>query len=685
LPPNHATINLPQMPTVESSAIRADRFRTWLAALLILLAGSIAYHNSFDGAFVFDDQGAILENPTIRDLRALGDVLSPPTAGLPVTGRPITNLSLALNYAWQGTRPFGYHLVNLGLHLGAALALFGLLRRLLLLRPALASGAPLLAGATALLWVVHPLTTGAVTYISQRAESLASLLILLALYAHLRAAVAPRPWPWLALVVAATWLAVGSKEFGGLIPLLILCLERCTTRGSGWPRVRGRQVYLGLLFASWLPLVGFILQSDNRGGTWAAAAGYSPWEYLRLQAQFLPHYLRLVFWPAPLVFDYGRNLVPPDWWRVLPHALFLLALLGATVVAWSRRSLLALAGLVFFGVLAPTSSFIPIADPVFEHRMYLPAAAVLAVVMVFGYRLLRHRLLWLVPPVAALLASLTIARNADYISPLHLWGDTVAKRPDNARARGNYGRELMVAGRPGEALAEFQAAHALTPELSLAALNLATAYEQTGDDAAAATHYRRALELQPRNFLAQTALARLLARRDQLPEALELFEAAVEEVPEFVDARIGYGRALLRAGRTDEALTQFQTAVSLREADAELHFNLGDALAQAGRLPEAISAFSTAVRLQPHFTAAWHNLGNAQLLSGERSAAIASLERAVALEPTAATHVNLALAYLLERQRDEAEQHLNAALELEPEHPTARATLDRLRRLPALR
>ena len=103
--------------------------RIWLPGLTLVLAILLAWSNTGAAPFVFDDRAAILDNPTIRDLGQLGAVLTPPADGHAVGGRPLVNLSLALNYAWGGTDPRGYHAVNLAIHALAALVLYGLVRR----------------------------------------------------------------------------------------------------------------------------------------------------------------------------------------------------------------------------------------------------------------------------------------------------------------------------------------------------------------------------------------------------------------------------------------------------------------------------------------------------------------------------------------------------------------------------
>ncbi|MCE0497832.1 MAG: hypothetical protein LV481_07805, partial [Methylacidiphilales bacterium] len=163
-----------------------SRDRLW--GLILVLAALGAYANSFSGPFLFDDLSAIRGNPGIRHLWPPWAPLLPP-GELTVGGRPILNLSFALNYAVSGFNVWSYHALNLLIHILAGLILLGVVRRTLLqpvLREKFGADAWPLALAVALLWTLHPLQTEAVTYLSQRAESLMGLFYLLTLYAFIR-------------------------------------------------------------------------------------------------------------------------------------------------------------------------------------------------------------------------------------------------------------------------------------------------------------------------------------------------------------------------------------------------------------------------------------------------------------------------------------------------------------------
>src|SRR6266850_6914087 len=251
-----------------------DRWR-WLAPLLLVCAALLAYQNSFTGPFIFDDPLSIQDNPTIQHLWPIWQVLSPPhRGGLTVEGRPLINLSLAVNYALGGLDVWGYHAVNLTIHVLAGLTMLGVVRRTLLqprFRGRFGAAANELALAVAVLWTVHPLQTESVTYIVQRAESFMGLFYLLTLYCFIRGAESPQPRRWYALCVSACALGMASKEVMASAPLMVLLYDRAFVSGSFQEAWRRRWRLFLALAATWV-LFGCLLLI---GGVWVTAAHHA--------------------------------------------------------------------------------------------------------------------------------------------------------------------------------------------------------------------------------------------------------------------------------------------------------------------------------------------------------------------------------------------------------------------------
>jgi hypothetical protein len=556
---------------VTGSTNAGSRGRIWIAGGAIAAAAAAAYADSFSGAFVFDDPGSIAGNPTIR---GLWSSFSPP-AGLTVSGRPVLNLSLAVNDALGGLDPRGFHAVNLSIHILAGLFLFGIVRRTLAI-----SGAarPVgLAFVAALLWTVHPIQTESVTYVIQRAESLMGLFYLLTLYAFVRAAEPGGRSGWLWVSVLACLGGMGTKEVMASAPLIVLLYDRTFVSGGFAAAWRARRTFYLFLGATWVALAWLLASTGgDRGGTLGFGVGV-PWGIFEAaQMRAVVHYLSLCFWPHPLVLDYG-GMFPGSFWEVLPCVPVVALLVGGTAWALVRRPAFGFLGCWFLAILAPTSLVPGVRQTMAEHRMYLPLAAVIVIVVLAADRALRGRpgiALALGLAAAAACGSLTAARNRDYRDPIGLWRDTVVLGPANAFAHFNLAEALARAGRAEESIAE----------------------------------YREAVRLRPDFAAGRQALGVALADAGRLPEATGEYEAALRLEPDNPDLEFDLGNALAQGGRSPEAIPHLERAVRLKPDFPEAWLNLGNALLAAGRPQDAISCYRRALRLRPDYPDARNNL-----------------------------------------------------------------------------
>ena len=584
----------------------------FLAAGLIVLAALAAYHGIFSVPLVFDDFNAVTLNPTIHHLWPPWEALrTPQGTGSETDGRPLANLSFALNYAISGEATWSYHAAALLLHALTALVLFGVVRRTLERQQAPAGD--LSAFAIALLWAVHPLQTETVTTVAHRTELLVSLCYLLTLYCFIRSvpekagAGSPRGagW-WPALCVAACFLGMLSKEVMVSAPLIVFLYDRTFVAGSfaeAWRRRRGLHLALA---GTWLVLAVLRVVSPQRGGTGGFGMGMSSWHYALTQCRALVLYLRLSLWPHPLVLDYGDGVIR-QLGEIWPQGLLVLALLAGTGIALWRKPGLGFVGAVFFALLAPSSSFLPlVTQTIAEHRMYLPLAAVLTLV-VCGLQAAaapggRNRALALTAGFVAAalgLAGATARRNEDFQSNLSIWADTAAKLPGNPRAHDNLANALLEANRTPEAVAQYRAALQLAPDDVQAHYNLGNVLLQAGDLPGAIAHYQAALRAAPAFDRALDNLGTAYLRAGRLPEALAAFAAAVAADPAYPSAHYNLANALARAGRLDAAIAEYRSAVRLAPGLTDAHFNLATALIQSGRTGEAMAEYEAVLRLNP--------------------------------------------------------------------------------------
>jgi protein O-mannosyl-transferase len=671
----------------QSEITRARRWRFYLG-LLLVAAAALTYGSSLRVPLIFDDHPAIERNSTIRQLWPLTPVLLTPVSAAGATGRPLVNLSLALNYAWSGLDVTGYHVFNLTVHLLAGLALWGLLRRTLRrcgLESVANRRAEEIAAAAALLWLVHPLQTESVICIVQRNELLAGLFLLLTLYAFERSTDSTCAGVWRGAAVASCVAGVLSKELVATAPLLVFLYDRTFVAGSFSAAWRARWKLYAALALTWIPLAALMVGTKARAGTVGFGLGMSGWTYLLTQCQALGIYLQLSIWPHPLVLDYGTEAVR-NVGEVWLQGVLILSLLAATVWALWRRPVFGFLGAWFFVILAPSSSFVPLTtQPIAEHRMYLPLASVVILAVIGGARLTRRaRGLVFGLGVGALALALsqgTFSRTQDYRTEESIWMDTVAKEPSNARGYASMGQVRVREKRWAEAADFYAVAVRLRPDYADAHNDYANVLDQLERRAEGLEHHAIAARLKPEDGDIDFNWAQALSAAGRGEEARVRFERVVRREPDRVEGWFGLSEAFLRVGRSVDAAEALLQAVRLRPAVPELYYNLGNIWLSLQRGPEAVRALSEAVRLRPEWAAAQNNLALALVGTGRLADAVPHYEAALQLLPgVAQVHHNLALALGKLGRVPEAIDQDEAGLRLQPDNREARAHLAWLRR-----
>jgi Tfp pilus assembly protein PilF len=557
--------------------------RAWVRIVWFAAAGLIVYATFLSAPFVYDD-ASILEDRDIRRWAAPWDVIgaSPDSAA---AGRPVVHYSLALNYTLNRLDVSGYRVLNLVVHLACTLVLFGVVRRSLDRAGGpgdLGSASEGLAAAVAMIWMLHPLQSECVNFVSRRSESIMGLFYLLTLYASIRALDSNRRLLWWAAAIASCALGMASNETMVTAPLMVPLYDAIFAGRSPRQLLRERGALYGGLAACWIILVG-LATFGSRAATAAVSLGPGTLDYAKNQCVVVLDYLRLVFWPHPLVLDYGYPR-PMSAAEVAPYAVALAALLAATAVGLARWPKLALAAAWTFIILAPTSSFVPILTEVgAESRMYLPLAGPVVLVVVGAYLSIRRLGLgryerWvalvLALAVAMPLAWATVQRNQDYSSALSVWRTVVDARPENPRGHAKLAVALQKSGRPDDAM----------------------------------IHYRRALELRPDYPEVLNDMGHLLLARGQLDEAMQQLHRAVEARPEYAEAHYNLAKAYERQGQKDEAVDHYREALRWDPQHVKAHNNLGTLLGGRGEMDEAIWHFREALRIEPGFSVARDNL-----------------------------------------------------------------------------
>ena len=659
----------------------------WVKALpyvLLALAVFVVYGHTLDDPFLLDDNFNIGENPGVYRLWPLTKALNPPPGIVTFFTRPVVNFTMCVDYALGGYNPHAFRRTNLLLHWAAATALFILMRRTLRSIGHNPTVSKWLGLAAALIWLLHPLNTTAVNYLSQRGELGVALFLFLMLYALNRAIVtgseaaappgnvtrgedprprrplfgqrgrcpslntgqdsggpaAPRAAFWLFASAFFCLLGMGSKESMAAAPFLALCYDRIFLCDSWKMIFRRRRFFYLALAATWIwPVSRHILYSPHIPKTGFGADIY--WRYPLTQAWGLTRMLRLSVWPAPLIFDYGNELVGTAS-AVWPQILIIVALLGATAWVLIRHPKIGFGWLVFWAILAPSSSVFPVTgQPIAEHRMYAPLAALVTLAVAGAWQSISRRkpgrrgqrlFAGLLIAVCGVLGIASYRRNHVYATRLTIWEDTVAKLPGSERAWNGLGQALHDKGRMEEALAAYRKALSLKPT-PLAYVNAGITLNTMGRHEEAIRLYQEALQLDPGCASAENRMGVALAALNRYEESVAAQQRALQLKPDMALAHLYLADSLVALGRAEEALPHYREAIRLQPELLEPRGGLAVALLRLGRGEEAREVLQQGVRATRKPAQAYFEFSGRLLASGFMDEGFEMARRHLELDP----------------------------------------------------
>jgi Flp pilus assembly protein TadD len=564
---------------------------------LITLLGLAAYSNTFEVPFQFDDVAYIEENILVT---GSGEIFSPPSTAaslsnlskITVFTRYLGHLSFAINYRLGGLEPMGYHTVNLAVHMVNALLVYWLVVLTFgapaLKESQLAGYARYIALFSALLFVSHPVQTQAVTYIAQRFTSLCAMFYLLSLTLYTKARISEgrKGRALYLLSFMSALMAMFTKEIAFTLPVAIALYELMFFEAGLKGRAKRLLPYLLLM-----PIVPFLVIATDFKMDFgsqildivAVAAETQPEttrvEYFLTQLRIMPTYLRLLLLPINQNLDYDY----PIYGSFFDPQVFLSFLLLVSVVGLGafllRRSRVSGPALrvVSFGIfwffiaLSVESSFIPIADVIFEHRLYLPSVGVFlalasgAAIFAERHEKTRKGVVSFMVVVCLVFSAATYARNTIWKNGLTLWEDVVSKAPGNARAQNNLGYAYEVDGRFGEAIEHYNIALGIVPDVKTY-LNASSAYKKMRRTDKAIEYLERAIRMSPNSAKPYNNLG----------------------VIYFFDM-----------GQPDRAIEQYEIALHLEPQNAKTHLNIGIAYRAKGLNAKADYHLGFARRLNP--------------------------------------------------------------------------------------
>ena len=648
--------------------------------ICLVTIGLAVFLNSVHSPFVFDDIPSIADNPHIRQLWPLSQSMAAPPQGA-FAGRPIVSLTVAVNYALGGLSPIGYHLWNLLVHVVVAVLFWALLG------VTLRDGRRFRANRTltmwlpfvcALAWLVHPLNTEVVNYITQRSESMMAACYLLTLYASARLMAATRQSvAWMLVAIAACAVGMATKESMATAPVVVLLYDAAYFSGSIRSALRKRPALYLLLVSTWL-LLAYLIAPGPRSRSAGFATQVGVWEYLANQAVMVVTYLRLAVWPHPLVLDYGPA-GPVGWISILTNGSVVIALLAIAAWAWRRHVTAGFLAVFFFITLAPSSSVIPIATEVgAERRMYLPLMAVVILAVLAASALLARIVgharsarqvasATVVVVTVGALGCASARRNGEYHNAVGIWQTSLDRRP-TGRAHYSIGIVLEREGRDREAEEHFRTAlqagypqahyplgellyrHALYPEaleqlseyvrvrpedvdVPRASVLSGMAALRLGSAARAVDELNRALTMLPGDLDALGSLADALLADRQFGAASDRYASYLAKAPGNAAAHNNRGLALAHQGRYGEAVDEFMAAARLKPADVDIRRNLAYACLCGGRLSDAEREYRQAMVMAPSDVGLVVGFARTLMATGRDYEARDQIQRALTAHP----------------------------------------------------
>jgi protein O-mannosyl-transferase len=631
--------------------------------LIVALVVSCLFASGLSAPFTFDDQSNISRNPEIRQLWPLTPLLN--------ESRMVGYYSFALNYACGAREAYMYRATNIVIHAIAACLLFGITRFSLMRLNYMPERATWLAFGIAILWGVHPLQTGAVTYVVQRLESLMGMFVFLAFLLLIVGAEKKRRWCWYLGSIVACWLGLFTKEVAATLIPVALLYDRAILTDS-WVNVLRKRGWVYCCYAiGFLLLVWVSMQTYGSEGN--TSAGFNsqkitPWMYLRSQPEIILYYVKMVFIPWPQSIDYGW-VVATTPLKIYGNGAIILGILGAACFLWRNHALWSWLILSFFFMLAPTSSFIPILDLAFEHRMYLPLACVVSGCVILIEQLLQrlYRSAKNVQWIGAVLlligtsyfALFTYWRNGEYVNDIALWQSAAQLNPQHLRTWNNLGAAYRKVLNYSAAVDCFEKVLQAKPHDKFALNALAGTLAYLGESEKNSQYLQRAedlarllVEKHPKVTGHYLTLALTLEKQGKWNAAMQLCREVLEKLnsqdaiqlqkksrwdindaessPQ-AEVHVRMAALLFQQKEWEKSLAELQAAETWAPTDSAIFFQQGVTLAEMGKTNEAIAMYRKTLQYDSRSTAAMNNLGMLLASQGKRTEAIKWYQKAVSL------------------------------------------------------
>lgn len=650
-----------------------------VGGLLVLLTFAV-YLPALSCGFIWDDDGYVINNPTLRSWDGLRQIWLDPSKTQDYY--PLSFTSLWLDYRLWGLTPFGYHVHNILLHSVNVILLWRLLARLNV------PGAIFAAA----VFAVHPVHVESVAWITERKNVLSGLFYFLSLHAYIgfaRLDADPpggqRRWRCYFWSLGFFIPAMLSKTAVVTLPFVLPVIV-WWKRGS----VEWRDVLLSLPYLALVaPFFLAVFSSDaNFGGAGVGIVGNARWgsttwdftvlERALIAGRSMWFYAWKLVWPLELSFVYPKWTIDASSWSQLAVAV---AAATVPIVFWWKRRMIGrgpLAAVLFFGLtLGPASGFLNFYFQrysfVADHLQYLASIGLIALIVAVGRRTLSQvrdigwrperllAILLLVPLCVLTWNQCSIYRNLET-----LWRDTLAKNPNSKMAHVNLGTILLEEGLPEQAFQHYQQALGIEPDFEVANFNLGVFWHRKGNNDRAIAYFEKTLKTDPKYVEAHISWGALLVHEGRVDEAREHYRQALRIVPDYAPAYFNLGATFQQEGKIAEAMRLYRKCLDINPYDIDANYNLAVVQQQRGQFDDAAACYEMVLEVDSAHTAANFNLGVIRLDQGRFDLAAGHFRATIDREPGDA-HAHHYLGQALEAmgRLAEASRHFRQAEQLQ--------------------
>ena len=578
-----------------------------LRSIGLIVLGLLIYAQTFRFDFVFDDYIFIVNNPFVKNLSNFHLMWH----SFPLT-RLVGMYSFALNYYLGQLHPQGYHVFNFMVHMVAVGLVWALADLLFKITKAAGDKAtkelPLIIAA---LFLVHPCQTQAVTYITQRFESMATVFYLATIYTYLQARVTQEKLAKIIFFILAglfTLLGIMTKEVVITVPVMILAVEWIL-----FPKKDNKKFYIALGFAGVFLyiLISKLLHAGIESVLQAMPSEshdgdiLTPVTYVLTEFRVFLTFLRLLVLPIHqnLEYDYPAsiNLLNP------PLTLLGLAMIIGFVlliIKLRRRYPLFAFGLAWV-LITFSINLAPRSNVIFEHKLYLISFGFLLSTVCFFTTIFQDRrtLFKILGCIVLILGVVSYQRNKVWANEVSLWEDSIKYSPNKARVNASLGRVYGSQGQYDKSIFYLSRAISLKSD-NISYENRGVIYAEEGQLTQAIDDLNKSISMDPYYFVTYVKRSWVYQIQHNYQAALDDINHAIALDPNFADAHIEKGMLEMAIGNPQEALVSFQNALKIEPFDYEVILNRGVVYYSLKQYDLALTDFNKALALEPSSTQA---------------------------------------------------------------------------------